>query len=214
MPFAQWLNQTFASFDGGIFGFFNSISSDFLTGFMHFISLIGEKGLIVLIPSVILMLFAKTRKLGFCMALSVAVGALFTNITLKNLIDRPRPFLDEQYRDFWLQAGHFFEDKSSFPSGHTTSVMAGATALFLCGNKKWSWFGFIVALLMGISRIYLVAHYPTDVIAGLVVGAVAGVLAFFLTKLAYKIVNNNAEKPLSIFIIHSDVRNLFIKKNK
>ena len=214
MSVAQWLNQTFASFDGGIFAFFNSIASDFLTGVMYVISLIGDKGLIVLVPALILMLFAKTRKLGFCMALSVAVGALITNVTLKNLIDRARPFLDENYKEYWLQAGHYFEDESSFPSGHTTAAMAGAMALFLSCDKKWSWVAFVGALIMGISRIYLVAHYPTDVIGVLIVGAIAGVSAYFLTKLAYKIVNDNAEKPFFIFVVHSDVRNLFIKKEK
>lgn len=214
MTFAHWLNHTFASFDGGIFAFFNSISSDFLTGFMKFISLIGEKGLIALVPAVILLLFAKTRKLGFCIGLSVAIGGLITNITLKNLIDRARPFTNPEYVGYWQAVGGEFVKSASFPSGHTTSVMAGAMALFLCGSKKWSWAGFILAILMGISRIYLLAHYPTDVIAGLIVGAIAGVSAYYLTKLAYKIINDNAEKPFSIFIIHSDVRNLFMKKEK
>ncbi len=215
MSVAQWLDTTFASFDGGIFRAVNSIANDFLTGFMHFISLLGEKGLISIVTALILMLFAKTRKIGVCIGLAVAIGALITNVTLKNIIDRTRPFLaNPEYTEYWKQAGGYFADESSFPSGHTTATMAGATALFLSCNKKWSWAGFVFALLMGFSRIYLFAHYPTDVLAGLIVGAVAGISSWLLTKLIYSAINKNAEKPLCMFIVHSDVRNLFSKKEK
>ena len=64
----------------------------------------------------------------------------------------------------------------SFPSGHTTAAFSTMTALFLMGNKKYSWTAFIFAFLMGLARIYLVVHYPSDVLGGIIVGVVAGCL--------------------------------------
>ena len=43
-------------------------------------------------------------------------------------------------------------------------------AFFLAGNKKYSWTGFILALLIGFSRIYLCVHYPSDVLFGFIDG--------------------------------------------
>ena len=54
------------------------------------------------------------------------------------------------------------------------------TALFLTGNRKYSWTAFIFAILMGISRIYLVVHYPSDVLGGVIVGVFAGCLGALL----------------------------------
>ena len=49
-------------------------------------------------------------------------------------------------------------------------------SVFLVGNKKVSWTALIFAFLMGVSRIYLVVHYPSDVLGGLIVGTIAGIL--------------------------------------
>ena len=54
--------------------------------------------------------------------------------------------------------------------------------LFLLGNKRVSWLALVFAFLMGLSRIYLVVHYPSDVLGGLIVGTVAGILAVLIAK--------------------------------
>ena len=115
------------------------------------------------------------------MLLAIGVGALFTNVIIKNAVARPRPFYENvTYLEFWKEAGATKVSEYSFPSGHTTSIMAFATALFIMCNKKWSWVGFVGTILMGVSRIYLIAHYTTDVIGGIIVGGVAGVCAVLL----------------------------------
>ena len=48
--------------------------------------------------------------------------------------------------------------------------------LFILGNKKLSWLALVFGVLMGISRIYLVVHFPSDVLAGLITGTIAGML--------------------------------------
>jgi len=48
--------------------------------------------------------------------------------------------------------------------------------VFLLGNKKYSWTALLFGVLMGISRIYLVVHFPSDVVGGLLTGTLAGYL--------------------------------------
>ena len=57
-----------------------------------------------------------------------------------------------------------------------TAAFATMVPVFLVGNKKVSWTALIFAFLMGVSRIYLVVHYPSDVLGGIIVGVVAGCL--------------------------------------
>ena len=91
----EFLNTTFSAFDGGIFNAMHRLAESagsVLTSFFKIITLIGEKGLIFFAIAVVLMLFAKTRKLGICMFGAVACGAILTNLVLKDIIARPRPF--------------------------------------------------------------------------------------------------------------------------
>lgn len=71
----------------------------------------------------------------------MSFGFIFTNLILKNVIARPRPFFDQNsiYYDYWVQAGSLSEKGYSFPSGHATSFATFAMGLFLAFNKKWSW---------------------------------------------------------------------------
>ena len=89
---------------------------------------------------------------------------------------------------------------SSFPSTHTFISFCSATILTCCYRKKGAW-SFILATLIAISRVFLCVHYPTDVLAGMVIGSGVGVAVYFMGKwLLDKIIvyfekkKNNAEK--------------------
>ena len=74
-------------------------------------------------------------------------------------------------------------DVYSFPSGHTSAAMAGVTAFFIWSkNKKISWLAFIYVVLMGASRNYLMVHFPSDVMVGVIVGLIGAILAHYLIE--------------------------------
>lgn len=210
---AAWLNSTFADFDFAIFDFFHklhdSAAGGFLDVFFNVVTKLGHDGIALIIISLILMLFKRTRKAGSAMLAGIIVGAVFTNLTIKPLVSRPRPytFTDSPVYQWWLNAGAQVESDRSFPSGHTTSAMAMVTGLFCVTNKKVSWLAFFFAIFMGMSRIYLCVHYPTDVIGGLIIGAIGGVIGGLLVNWFYK----HGEHKLNKTYINFSFANLFKK---
>ncbi len=189
---ALWINSVFESFDLSItlaiHNIFYPIKA-FSSPFFDLISLMGKGGIFLIVLSVVLIYFKKTRRVGTAMLLAISVGFLFTNCCLKLLVARARPYTDESsiYYQLWLLVGQRTESDNSFPSGHTTAAFDTMTALFLTGRKKTSWMGFIFAFLMAIARIYLVVHFPSDCLAGMIVGIAAGCIgAFITTKLPHK----------------------------
>lgn len=184
---AQWLNSTFASFDQSVTLLVHrlyDVGGGFFSPFFEFISLLGKDGIFLVLLSLALMLFRPTRRFGTAMLFGVAIGALFTNLFLKVVIARPRPYADENsiFYQLWLMMGQHMESDKSFPSGHTTAAFSTMTALFFTGNKRYSWTAFIFAILMGVSRIYLVVHFPSDVLGGIIVGFIAGCIGAFLAR--------------------------------
>lgn len=207
----EFLNSTFGNFDSSIINAFINLansSGSFFTPLFKIITFLGEKGLIFFIASIILMLFSKTRKAGICIFGAVACGALITNIVLKDLIARPRPCQSSFINEFNM-LGFPKEDGYSFPSGHMTAISSATFAIFFCFKKKFSWIGLPFIILMGISRIYLLAHFPTDVIAGIFVGLISSIIAFYITKLIYKYLDKYKEKKFCDFILN---KGLTLKK--
>ncbi len=185
-PISGWLNTSLASLDESAAIAVHrlyELAPGFFTPFLNLISLMGKGGIFLILLSFALMLFRPTRRYGCAMLLSVAVGALITNLTVKPLVARPRPYTwdGSVYQQFWIQLGKHTESDKSFPSGHMTAAMAASTALFLKGNKKISWTAFIFAFLMGLSRIYLSVHYTSDVLGGVVTGGVGGLLGTWIS---------------------------------
>jgi len=112
------------------------------------------------------------------LAVQIVLGTLSLWLlveTVKGLADRDRPFLtfEETRIVGWRERG------DSFPSGHTTQVFFMVTLLIHHFHPEMAGVAalYAVAALVGFTRIYVGAHYPRDVIAGLVLGSVWGTLA-------------------------------------
>lgn len=137
----------------------------------------SNHGELWILLGIVLLCFRRTRKAGASVLVAVVLGAIVTNLTIKPLLMRPRPCDVNAAVSLIIPR----PDGSSFPSGHTTAAFAAAAALWFARNPKPP-VGLTVgvtvaAVLMGLSRMYCYVHYPTDVLAGIVVGTLAGLAA-------------------------------------
>ena len=156
----------------------NNMRIEVMNGFWKGITSLGNSGWFWIIVSVLLLISSKTRKVGILALLSLGLGFLITNVCLKNLIARPRPFAEIEALTILIKAPHDF----SFPSGHTCASFAVAGIYFKMLPKKYGLSAIILAVLIGFSRLYVGVHYPTDVLGGLIIGLGSSALVYFLYK--------------------------------
>ena len=141
---------------------------DFL---MPKITLLGNGGVIWILAVVILLCTKKYRRQGVLLLAGLVVGVLVGNVCLKHLIARPRPcWLDSSVQLLIATPKDF-----SFPSGHTLSSTIGATILTRA-DRRFGYAAIPLAVLLAFSRLYLYVHFPSDVLAGAVLGLVIGEL--------------------------------------
>ena len=164
-----------------------NLKCGFLDAVMPLITLLGDAGIFWILCSVAMILIPKTRKTGLSMGISLLIGLLVCNVTLKPLVGRIRPY-DYQLQHFQKEIILLVEGLHdySFPSGHTIASFEAATAL-LIGNKKLGIPAMILAVLIAFSRLYLYVHYPTDVLASIVLGIGIAFLGTFLVKKGFSL---------------------------
>lgn len=180
----------FDSFDMSVFTFFGEyIHSAFMNVVAEFITFFGGSEFVIpmAVAGAIMIPFKKTRKFGMAVLFAVLVGTLLTNLVMKPLFARPRPYIyyaDNPIFMAWHEfAGGHLESEKSFPSGHTTAAFELGVAIFLVmKNKKIAWIFPVFSALVGLSRIYLMVHYVTDVIGGVFVGVFAGIMGYLIMK--------------------------------
>ena len=138
---------------------------------------LGDAGMMWIVLSVLMLCFPQTRKAGIIGLLALLLSLLLTNVTLKHLVGRVRPWLTLEGL-IPLISEH---DPNSFPSGHTCAAFAAASAWYRALPKRWMCvLGIIMAAVMGLSRLYVGVHFPSDVLAGLLVGLLCGWLAWLI----------------------------------
>lgn len=150
-----------------------------LTEILKFITALGNGGMIWIVLAAVFLCMKRYRKTGIDMAVALLIGYLVTNLLLKNLFGRIRPY--DAVAGLQALVGPLWD--SSFPSGHTTSSVAAAFVMLKGTPRYLGVTGMVLAVLIAFSRLYLGVHYPTDVL----VGALVGLFAAFSAKYTVKI---------------------------
>ena len=143
--------------------------------FFSFYTQLGNGGILWIALCVVLLFFPRTRKAGFWALIAMLFGLVCTNVLLKHLVGRTRPWLVLE----GLVPLVVEDDPNSFPSGHTCAAFACCVTWARCTGKRWlRCLCIAAALLMGFSRLYVGVHFPSDVLAGCAVGCLCAWLSW------------------------------------
>lgn len=149
-----------------------SMHTEALDTILPVISSFGDKGIGWIVVAIVLFCIPKYRKAGLTIGLALILCLLIGNLTLKPLIARPRPYT--YFPEMTLLIAPLAD--YSFPSGHTFASFASATALFL-HHKKAGLAAYGLAIVIAFTRLYLYVHFPSDVLAGMLLGICCGWIA-------------------------------------
>ncbi|GER74538.1 phosphatase PAP2 family protein [Weizmannia acidilactici] len=166
------------NFDLPIISFVQGFISDHMTSVMLAITFLGsvQGAASITLIFVLILWIKKYRTLSIYLAVSVALGAGVFNRILKYIFKRQRPDIMRVIQ----------ETGYSFPSGHSmgSMILFGCLVfiLFRVAKKQWSkfagtLFAMFIVLNIGISRIYLGVHYPSDVVGGYAAGLIWVILS-------------------------------------
>ena len=153
------------------------LSSPFTDRLAVAVSFLGNGGMVWILAIVVLLLSQKTRKAGIAAAVALVAEAVIC-ACLKIVIARPRPFNIDRSIELLIAPPSDY----SFPSGHTASSFACASAIRDAG-LRYSVPAFILASMIAFSRIYLLVHYPSDILGGIILGFACGQLGRWISRL-------------------------------
>ena len=169
-------------FDWPVLDFIQThLRSGMLNTLMVWITTLGNGGAIWLAIAAVLLIRKKTRRAGICLLAAIAVTAVCCNIGIKPLIARPRPCAVDPSVQLLISLPTDY----SFPSGHTSASFAAVAALYYFRCRYWYLAG-ILAVLIAFSRLYLYVHFPTDVLAGMLIGLMLGWCSVAVIRLIFR----------------------------
>ena len=113
------------------------------------------------------------RGAGAAMLVALVLDVTLCNMLLKPLVARIRPC--DVNAAIQLQIAR--PTDYSFPSGHAAASFTAASALYYSRQRFWKP-AFVLAVLISFSRLYLYVHYPTDILAGALLGIFMGYLGY------------------------------------
>lgn len=153
--------------DGELLVAIQGLHMAWLDPLVSFYTRLGDAGLLWVALSLAMLFHKPTRRAGALALGAMVLGLIVTNLTIKPLISRPRPWLDWPIVPLVTE-----KDPNSFPSGHTCAAFAAAMVwVRTLPQKRDRVIVAVMAVLMGLSRLYVGVHYPTDVLAGAVIGS-------------------------------------------
>ena len=192
--FLELLNSWAVSFDLPILDWIQAnMANPFLDKIMPIITVLGDAGIFWMVCAAVLAISKKYRRIGFGMAIAMMMGLVVCNMILKPTVGRIRPYDFQESLGVTINLLIEKQHDFSFPSGHTIASFEACTVMLL-GSKKLGIPATILAILIAFSRMYLYVHYPTDVIASVILGTLFGVIGYLVT---HKITISRKGKYLS-----------------
>lgn len=160
------------------------IHNPILNKIMLFMTFLGDAGKIWFLMLAIVVYFKRSVYVGTSFFLSLAVSFLSAEVVIKRIFERERPCnkIDEKLL-ILKKMPKFY----SFPSSHSATSFAMVTASFLLCGTGFTVIMLIIAIGIAFSRFYLQAHYMTDVVCGILIGIISGLL---MVKLMYTVFNS------------------------
>jgi len=162
----------------------NSWHSPFLDVFFRYITYLGDG--LILIPVLIFLLF-NSYTLSAIFAVTTAFEAVLVQLVLKKgffaYLDRPSAYIPN-FDQLHTVAGENIHSLHTFPSGHTQTIFMVIVFIALAAKKRngFNILLIVVALLTGLSRIYLLQHFFVDVWVGAAIGFSIPVMAIYLLQ--------------------------------
>ncbi|MBE6053866.1 MAG: phosphatase PAP2 family protein [Clostridium sartagoforme] len=150
-------------------------SNSIMDKVMTFITRLGDSGFIWILIGFVLLAQKKYRKSGFVLLIALLITSIIGEGILKNIIQRPRAFITYPDISIIIKPPASY----SFPSGHTSSSFAAAVVLGYY-FKSWKYIFYIFASLIAFSRLYLFVHYPSDIVAGIILGVTCALVTIKL----------------------------------
>jgi undecaprenyl-diphosphatase len=155
----------------------HSLSRPWLDSFFLFITRTGDILLAIPVRAMVIYLWRRSERTTAALYLGSVITFPLISLWLKELFGRPRP---EVFPPLVV------EHTASFPSGHTLTAVAayGLAAIFLWqrGHKALAILATAWLLLISLSRVYLGAHYPSDVLASLALGVILVIVVLYLDR--------------------------------
>ena len=150
-----------------------------LDAVMVVVSVFGNVGFCWIVLGVVLICLKRYRACGAAVVVAVVAAGILSKLVIGEVVLRPRPC--DVNPDVALLIPRPFG--SSFPSGHASAAFAALAALIVFRVPRALSAGAgVLAVLIAVSRLYLYVHYPTDVLAGALLGAAVGTAVAFLIR--------------------------------
>ena len=165
--------------------FIQKMQNGFFDFIFKAITQLGDRFFFILLAAIAYWIYDK--RFAFKLTLGYLGSSVVTGL-LKVGIKRVRPYND--VRQGWIEPIGPKETSGSFPSGHATSTGSLSYSIFTENKGKHKWIKWVLLaymILVPFSRMYLGHHYPTDLLAGLIVGV-------FVTMFIFKVIDLFGEK--------------------
>lgn len=144
--------------------------------FFSIITEFGDGGILWICIGIMMLFTKKTRTAGIVLLFALAFTSSLGVLIIKPAVCRLRPFVLTSFENVFIPHPGGF----SFPSGHTVTSVAAAVCIYKADRRTGS-VAIVLAALVAYSRMYFYVHYPTDVLAGLIIGMTSAMIMLRLS---------------------------------